>query len=122
MLIEHLQGIEPCTSAQEAHDAVAAYWWQVHKDCGSSAGHLDRLNRLRLNAENGWKDLDKAVCYCDGHEEPPMRIYLHRDGSIVIQSLKPTDLRILFTLPGRRRLEPAASRVARVSVPAAPLY
>jgi hypothetical protein len=108
MLIKHLQCIDPCSSAQEAHDAVAAYWWLVHKDCGSSERHLDNLNRLRLDAAHGWKDLDKAVCYCDGHELPAMRIYLHRDGSIVIQSLDPANLRILFTLPGRRRLEPMA--------------
>ena len=109
MLIEHLQRIEPCYSAQEAHDAVAAYWWLVHKDCDSSERHLDSLNRLRLNAEQGWKDLDKDVCYCDSREQPLMRIYLHKDGSIVIQSLD-LDRRILFTLPGRNRLKSSMLR------------
>lgn len=117
MLIEHLQHIDPCSSAQEAHDVVAAYWWQVHKDCGSSERHLDHLNRLRLDAAHGWKDLDKAVCYCDGHELPAMRIYLHRDGGILIQSLGPGHLRILFALPGRRRLEPRTVRVSPVIAP-----
>lgn len=105
MLVERLQHIRPCTNAQEAHDVVVGAWLQVHVDCKISPRYLALLENRRLCAEHGWHDLDQPVCYFDGEELPPMRIYLHRDGSIVIQRMQADNVDILFTLPGQRRVE-----------------
>jgi len=104
MLVERLQHIRPCSSAQQAHDVVVAQWRQVHEDCKISPRYLALLEARRLCPEHGWHDLDKAACYFDSQELPPMRIYLHRDGGIVIQRMQPDNIEILFTLPGQRQL------------------
>ncbi|MEG2045766.1 MAG: hypothetical protein RR100_02855 [Comamonas sp.] len=108
MLVERLQHIRPCASAQEAHDVVIEEWRQVHRDCHISPRYLALLDNRSLCAEHGWHDLDQPVCYFDSDELPPMRIYLHRDGSIVIQRMQPDNVQILFTLPSKR-LRPRTS-------------
>lgn len=106
MLIARLQKAPACSSAQEAHDALLGAWQQVHRDCQSSPRYQAALAKRRLCAEHGWRDLDKAACYFDSDEQPPIRIYLHRDGSMVIQRMEKANADILFTAPGKRQTAP----------------
>lgn len=107
MLIVRLQAAPACSSAQEAHDTLLAAWQQVHRDCQSSPRYQSALAKRRLCAEHGWRDLDKTVCYLDSSEQPPIRIYLHRDGSMVIQRMEKANTEILFTSPGKRQMASA---------------
>ena len=111
MLVARLLKAPPCSSAQEAHDMLMAAWQEVHRTCQSSPRYQAALAKRRLCEEHGWRDLDKSVCYFDSDEQPPVRVYLHQDGSVVIQRMEQSNIEILFTAPGKRVLKPASASV-----------
>ena len=112
MFVKRLECAQPCTSAQEAHDLLRETWYAVYETCGANALFLEDLKSRRLSEAHGWHDVGKNVCYYDTEEHPRIRVYLHADGSIVLQNMDPGQVQIVFTLPGRRVLMPAASRAA----------
>ena len=111
MLVDRLQKAPACSTAQEAHDMLMAAWQDVHRECQSSPRYQAALAKRRLCAEHGWRDLDKSVCYFDSDEQPPVRVYLHQDGSVVIQRMEQSNIEILFTSPGKRLPTPSAAAV-----------
>lgn len=107
MFVKRLESAAPCASAQEAHDMLLQKWHEVYEECGANARFLEALKAQRLCEADGWHDVDQEVCYYDTDEQPRIRVYLHRDGGIVLQNMDPGQVQIVFNMPGKRRMTPA---------------
>ena len=82
---------------------------QTHTYFAAPESELRRIAGRRLVEPHGWKDLDKDPCYLD-HDPgngSALRIYLHRDGGMVIQRLQGDGRQILFSRLGMQ-LQPAS--------------
>lgn len=97
-----IQSIPACSSRQEAHDVLLEHWIKTCRKFGLSRQLLATMQHRSLCAEHGWQDLDKDPCFWDSRTAPGVRIYLHRNGQIVMQ--KTNDAagnEILFFKTGR---------------------
>lgn len=99
--IKHLKAAEPCESQQGAYALVIENWVRVNSDMGAPPQFLQALRRRRLCEEHGWHGVGTNVAYWDLDDVQSVRIYLHDDGTIVVQQMDADNLQILFTLPGR---------------------
>lgn len=90
---------KPCTSQKMAYELVIDSWVQANADLGASPEFLRALRRRRFCEEHGWRGLNTGVAYWDLDEGQSVRIYLHLDGTIVVQKMDAQNLQILFTLP-----------------------
>ena len=97
--IRHMKAGKPCGSQKVAYELVIESWVQANEDLGASPDFLRGLRRRRFCPEHGWRGLNTGVAYWDLDEEQSVRIYLHVDGSIVVQQMDAQNLQILFTLP-----------------------
>lgn len=84
-LLGQLKHMPPCSSRQQAHDILLLLWMRICEDAGARRDLLNRMRQRTLCAEDGWKNLDKSPCYWDSDTTPGVRIYLHANGTIVIQ-------------------------------------
>jgi hypothetical protein len=84
-LLDQLKHMPPCTSRQEAHDMLLLLWIRICKDAGAHRELLNSMRQRTLCFEHGWRNLDKSPCYWDSREPLGIRIYLHANGTIVIQ-------------------------------------
>jgi hypothetical protein len=86
---------------------VRDLWVASNEEHASPSSVLEYLRSRRFCAEHGWQGLSTGVCYVDNSESPDTRLYLHQDGSIVIQRLAGRST-ILFPSPGAAKAEQAA--------------
>lgn len=100
-LLAKLEQAPECRSRMAAHELLCELWLQVHIAYGASEPLIKRLRARRLCEEHGWQALDADPCYWESAEQPLVRIYLHNNGAIVIQSAEPGESNILFNLPGK---------------------
>ena len=84
-LLGQLKHMPPCSSRQEAHDMLLLLWMRICEGAGARRQLLNSMRQRTLCAEHGWKNLDKSPCYWDSETTPGIRIYLHANGTIVIQ-------------------------------------
>lgn len=84
-LLNQLKHMPPCSSRQEAHDMLLLLWMRICEGAGARRELLNRMRQRTLCAEHGWKNLDKSPCHLDSDTLPGIRIYLHSNGTIVIQ-------------------------------------
>src|SRR5256885_9870510 len=84
-LLNQLKHIPPCSSRQEARDMLLLLWMRICEGAGARRELLNRMRQRTLCAEHGWKNLDKSPCHLDSDTLPGIRIYLHSNGTIVIQ-------------------------------------
>lgn len=84
-LLNQLKHMPPCSSRQEAHDMLLLLWIRICEGAGARRELLNRMRQRTLCAEHGWKNLDKSPCHLDSDTLPGIRIYLHANGTIVIQ-------------------------------------
>lgn len=106
-LLEQLQAQPPFASRDEAAQWLRDAWVNVHIEIGASEHRLRILRGAKICKEQGWMDVGEQVCYLQSPEDPPLRLYLHADGSIVFQHMKPPHNPILFAKPGKKLLTPA---------------
>lgn len=98
--IKHLEKASPCLNREQAYALVRRTWVEVNASMGAPEEFLRMLEGKALCAEHGWHDLDQRACYWDCRRPHPIRIYLHEDGSIVVQSMRGDVHEILLALPG----------------------
>ena len=111
--IRHMKLAKPCHTQQMAYELVIDSWVQTNAELGASQEFLKALRRRRLCEEHGWRGVNTSVAHWDLDDEHTVRIYLHEDGSIVVQQMDSQNLQILFTLPGHReRLGEVSERCA----------
>lgn len=109
MLLSLLEAAPACSSRDQAFEQLRTLWLQTHTYFAAPESELRRIAGRRLVEPHGWRDLDKDPCYLD-HDPgngSALRIYLHRDGGMVIQRLQDDGRQILFSRLGMQ-LQPAS--------------
>ena len=105
---ELLQQAPNFSSREEAALWLRDAWHDIHLSAGASSRRLRILKTARICEAQGWKNIDQDVCYLDSPDNPPIRLYLHKDGGMVFQQLQPGQNQILFAKPGKRVLSTTA--------------
>lgn len=91
-------------SRDEAAQWLRDTWINLHVEAGASQRRLRILRAARVCKEQGWVNVDQDVCYLQSPENPPLRLFLHADGGIVLQQMLAGQNRILLAKPGKRVL------------------
>lgn len=100
MLMSRLEAATACASREQAYEQLQALWVETHIYFAAPEAELRRIRSRRLTESHGWKDLERDPCYIDPDADPSVRIYLHRDGSMVIQRVRQGSSRIIFSRQG----------------------
>lgn len=100
-LLEQLEQVPSFTSREEAFNWLRDAWVALHVAAGVNKKRIQIMQGARLCAEQGWRDITKNVCHLTSPEEPPLRLYLHRDGTIVLQQMYTERNEIIFAKPGK---------------------
>ena len=100
-LLNRLQQAPPFSSRQEAMEWLRDAWCAIHAEAGASKRRLAIMRGARICKEQGWRDIDQEVCYLQSPETPPLRLFLHSDGAIVLQQMFTERSEILFAKPGK---------------------
>lgn len=108
-LLHKLEAAPICDSAEEAFTLFHQAWLLTNEEHNSPEALLTAWRQQRLCAEHGWQGLNSPVCYRNFDESPSIRIYLHPDGSLVIQRVTPASGSILCAKLGHPRMELAAA-------------
>ncbi|CAB5722350.1 Uncharacterised protein [Delftia tsuruhatensis] len=109
MLLSLLEAAPACSSREESFEQLRSLWLQTHTYFSAPDTELRRIASRRLAESHGWKDLEGDPCHLD-HDPGngnALRIYLHRDGGMVIQRLQGDGGQILFSRLGMQ-LQPAS--------------
>lgn len=97
--LKRIESLPPCSSRQQAYESLLAHWHAVESCYLEDKAVLDALLCKKMTPENDWHCLDCNPCYWQSPKAPEIRVYLHDDGSIVIQRLGGArDGGILFAL------------------------
>jgi len=110
-LLKKLDAATACDSAESAFELLCTHWLETNIEHESPASMQHYIRSRRLVAEQGWKGLETTVCYLDSSEMPSIRLYLHQDGTIVIQRIESSNSNILYSKPGRPHLTLASTAV-----------
>lgn len=100
-LLERLQAHPPFSSRDEAAQWLRDAWVELHIEAGASPRRIRILRGAKICKEQGWVDIEQKVCYLQSYDTPPVRLYLHADGSIVLQQMMTSQNQILFAKPGK---------------------
>lgn len=103
-VLERLQSTPPFASREEAADWLRAEWLAVHIAAGAGKRRLQAIRDAKICAEQGWRFISPSVCYIDSPESPPLRLFLHADGAMVLQRMYTDRNEILFAKPGKLRV------------------
>lgn len=99
--LDRLQAAPPFSSRDEAAAWMRDAWCTIHIEAGSSKRRIEIMKNARICPEQGWRDIDKVVCYLQSPENPPVRLYVHNDGTVVVQHMRPGRSEILLAKPGK---------------------
>ena len=120
-LYERLLKAPAFSNRQEVEAWLRDTWLDIHTEAGASKSRLTILQRARICPEQGWQDTDQDVCYLQSTEAPPIRIYVHNDGSVVVQQMHTLRNEILLAKPGaRHKMHTAPAAPACIPTPPAP--
>jgi hypothetical protein len=100
MLLCRLEAAPACATREQAFDQLQSLWLDTHIYFASPEHELRRIRSRRLTEAHGWNDLDADPCHLAPDADPGMRIYLHRDGGIVIQRMRDGHSQIMFSRLG----------------------
>ena len=93
----------PCSTREQAFDLYMSSWLQAAMEGGADSDYQSFVQSRRLVQEHGWFNLDGNPCWWDSKSDPVTRIYLHSNGSLVVQLLKTEGREILFASVGAGR-------------------
>ena len=99
---ERLLQTPPFANRQEVEIWLRDTWLDIHTDAGAGKQRLAILRHARICPEQGWRDVDKDVCYLDSPETPPIRMFVHNDGTLVVQQMHTDRSEILFAKHGAK--------------------
>lgn len=97
--LSRIEASQPCNSQQDAHDLIMNLWAETNFEGGAPEEFVHALRRRRLCAEHGWQGLGTDVAFAEITASITVRVYLHIDGSVVIQSVEEDAPQILGVLP-----------------------
>lgn len=103
-LLAQLEARPPFSSRDEAAQWLRDAWVDLHVQAGATPQRIRILRGAKICKEQGWVDVDKNVCYLQSPDNPPIRLYLHADGSIVLQQMMTSQNQILFAKPGKSKV------------------
>lgn len=95
-----LEAAPACNSRPSAFEQVHRLWLEVNDASEQPDQDIDAFRRLELTEACGWRDLDRDPCFLSSIEHTGLCLYLHHDGSIVIQDLHGPNQPILLSKPG----------------------
>jgi len=98
-----LEAAQPCHSQKDAHELIMSLWVQANIEGGACEELIQEIRKRRLCKEHGWEGLDADVAFANIEKDSQVRVYLHLDGSIVVQSTEENALHILGALPATRQ-------------------
>ena len=97
--LRRIESMPPCISREQAYESVLMHWHAVESSYRDDKAYLDALLQKKMTPENDWHCLDENPCYWQSPKAPQIRLYIHDDGTIVIQRLGGArEGRILFAL------------------------
>ncbi|WP_284337054.1 hypothetical protein [Comamonas sp. NoAH] len=83
-----LENSPACSCREEAFQLVKKLWVEANLSMHASQEVLTAIRTLELDEAHGWVDLDRDPCYLPNVQESDVRLYLHNDGTIVIQRME----------------------------------
>ncbi|MBF6630902.1 MAG: hypothetical protein ITG01_07090 [Comamonas sp.] len=103
-----LEKAEPCSSRQAAFELVHSTWLEVNSASIIPDQGIDAFRNMQICAEDGWQNLDGDPCFLTSIEHTGLGLYLHNNGTFVIQDLSCASCQILIAKLGvRQALSPA---------------
>lgn len=93
-----------CRSRQEAFLLFKSLWIEVNQLFETPEDDMQLFLQLELCKECGWKDLAADPCYLPSIEHTNVRLYLHHDGTIVLQRMEDDAQPILLFKQGAKAL------------------
>lgn len=97
--LSKIEAAKPCHCQQDAHDLIMSLWAQTHLEGGAPEVLVQALLNRKFCIEDGWQGLDSDVAFTDIDANVSVRVHLHMDGSVVIQSIEEDAPQILGVLP-----------------------
>ena len=94
-----VEAAQPCHSQQDAHDLIMNLWADTNLEGGAPEEFVKALRRRKLCAEHGWQGLGSDVAFTEIAAKVSVRVHLHTDGGVVIQSIEEDAPQILGVLP-----------------------
>lgn len=94
-----VEAANPCHSQQDAHDLIMNLWADTNLEGGAPQEFVQALRRRKLCAEHGWQGLGTDVASAEIAAKVTVRVHLHIDGGVVIQSVEEDSPQILGVLP-----------------------
>lgn len=95
-----MENAPPCDSRASAFELAHASWLQVNAASENPDKDIEAFKHLQLTEDCGWQQLDSDPCFLSSIERTGLCLYLHHDGSIVIQDLQSASQPILLSKPG----------------------
>lgn len=89
-----------CHSREEALALVQKTWLNVNTRFAAADQAMRNFSKITLQNPNEWQDLDGDPCYLKSIDRSGLRLYLHLDGSIVIQEMNGNFHAILLNKQG----------------------
>lgn len=86
-LIRSMDGCAPCASMGEAHQLVCSKLLEIGEKKQLPPALIQRIGNDQLSTAHGWNNLEGDPCFRDFGTDRTLRVNLHRNGTIVIQSL-----------------------------------
>lgn len=102
MLVSRLEAAPACASREQAFEQLQDLWLQTHIYFAAPESELRRIRSRRMTEAHGWKDLGGDPCYLDRDTdtEAGVRIYLHRNGGVIMQRVRGGGSQIMFSRLG----------------------
>ena len=104
LLFERLHSAAPFGSRKEAEKWLRDAWVQIHIETGASSRRIRIMKSARICEEQGWHDVDKNVCFLQSPDYPPLRLFVHNDGAIVLQRIFTDKNEIIFAKPAKKKV------------------
>lgn len=98
--LSRLESAQACSSALQAFNLLKSEWANAYAVLGSSDGLPHAFSKRKFCSEYGWVGIGTRVAYLDYVDECRIRIYLHQDGGIVVQSFDGNQSKILLMKDG----------------------
>ena len=96
--LSRVEAAQSCYSQQDAHDLIMNLWAETNREGGAPEELVQALHRRKLCAEHGWQGLGSDVAFAEIAANVTVRVYLHIDGRVVIQSAEEDAPQILGVL------------------------
>lgn len=85
------------TDRETASQLIHSFWRETMMEYGASEKWAREFDATGMTEKDGWKNLDADPCYWDNQYQKKIRIYVHNNGTIIMQRRNSEDPKILFS-------------------------